>query len=103
MSGGVRPKGSKSYAATRSPEAAEAFRQDRASQKTLDAEQEPICPVCGSPMGKAMDKSFRLWWVCIYDHCKGAILIDKETAYNPSPGSLGGDEPGDQDFEEAQK
>jgi len=45
MSGGIRPKGSKSYAATRCPEAAEAFRQDQAAQRTLDAR---VCPKCGS-------------------------------------------------------
>lgn len=47
MSGGVRPKGSKSYAATRSPEAAEAFRCDQAAQRTLDAARRS-CPKCGS-------------------------------------------------------
>ena len=31
------------------------------------------CPKCGSEMKKAMDKVFRLWWVC---DCDGAILID---------------------------
>lgn len=49
MSGGIRPKGSKSYAATRSPEAAEAYRQDQAAQKTLDADRN-LCPKCRSDL-----------------------------------------------------
>jgi len=32
-----------------------------------------LCPKCGSEMKKAMDKIFRLWWVC---DCDEPILID---------------------------
>ena len=50
MSDGIRPKGCKSYAATRSPEAAEAFRKDHEVQKTLDTADKKHCPKCGSEM-----------------------------------------------------
>jgi len=50
MSGGIRPKGSKSYAATRSPEAAEAFRQDQAAQRALGSVEGGVCPKCDGKM-----------------------------------------------------
>ena len=68
MSGGVRPKGSKSYAATRSPEAAEAFRQDQAAQKTLDTADKKLCPKCGSEMWFIADVNTgkKAHWWCPY-------------------------------------
>lgn len=54
MSGGIRPKGRKSYAATRSPEATEAFHQDQMAQKTLDTDEKKLCPKCANEMFKTV-------------------------------------------------
>jgi hypothetical protein len=52
MGDGIRPKGRKSFAATRSEEAAEAYRKDR--------QPEHKCPKCGSekPMNPWFDYCF---------------------------------------------
>ena len=69
MSGGIRPKGSKSYAATRSPEAAEAYRLDHPKPPTTEKKH---CSECGRsrymkycveslPHTSALDR----YWLCL--------------------------------------